>query len=75
MVDELNLIKETKINSYEVRCKEVQSIYEMLDLSLSIDKIMIVTESLSRKANEILAATPPAFRISEHFLNALRESK
>lgn len=73
MIEELDLKEKASISIEEfLKYKEkINLIYEVLDMSLSVDNITRVTENLIKKASSIIAGVPTSFKISEHFLKAL----
>jgi len=72
---ELLEIIEIEAEKFENIFHDINGIYNLLDMALSIEEVIAVTNRLTKKAETILVATPPVFNISEHFLQALKETK
>ena len=75
MIDQFKLLEKIDVDekTFEALFTDITDIYDLLDMSLSIEKIVDLTQKLTRRAEKILSAVPPIFNISEHFLQVLKE--
>ena len=63
-------MEECEIINYK---KDISKINGILDLSLSVEGIVKLTNDLIVEANRVLGATPTSYKVSEHFLKAIKE--
>lgn len=74
MVEELDTLKyELSEEKLDWSKKAIYEIEDILDLNMSIQNLVRITNKLIGKAETVLAATPKSFNLSRHLADAIKK--
>jgi hypothetical protein len=75
MVNEGGMRSEFNLDEKDVEdiFNYIDDISSILKMSMSINRLVSMTDALIKKSEEVLSATPQAFNVSQHFLDAINK--